>query len=137
MMLVLPDMFIFKQKSAYELRISDWSSDVCSSDLVETRAALSGQRALLDVIEHRYEIGIAVAADVERAKLQLFQIEALVPALDDARRRAANRIAVLIGRPPGTIESMLSARFEIPLSAPCGTGQIGRASGRERGCTYE
>src|SRR3546814_16202083 len=26
-------MFIFKQKSAYELRISDWSSDVCSSDL--------------------------------------------------------------------------------------------------------
>src|SRR3546814_7655907 len=29
--------FFFKQKTAYELRISDWSSDVCSSDL--TRAA--------------------------------------------------------------------------------------------------
>src|SRR3546814_14902616 len=26
-------MFFFKQKTAYELRISDWSSDVCSSDL--------------------------------------------------------------------------------------------------------
>src|SRR3546814_19799382 len=26
-------MFFFKQKSAYEMRISDWSSDVCSSDL--------------------------------------------------------------------------------------------------------
>src|SRR3546814_9105475 len=26
-------MFYFKQKTAYELRISDWSSDVCSSDL--------------------------------------------------------------------------------------------------------
>src|SRR3546814_2789247 len=26
--------FFFKQKTAYELRISDWSSDVCSSDLV-------------------------------------------------------------------------------------------------------
>src|SRR3546814_2988851 len=26
--------FIFKQKTAYELRISDWSSDVCSSDLL-------------------------------------------------------------------------------------------------------
>src|SRR3546814_4338434 len=25
--------FFFKQKTAYELRISDWSSDVCSSDL--------------------------------------------------------------------------------------------------------
>src|SRR3546814_9725940 len=27
-------VFFFKQKTAYELRISDWSSDVCSSDLV-------------------------------------------------------------------------------------------------------
>src|SRR3546814_4726896 len=26
-------IFLFKQRSAYELRISDWSSDVCSSDL--------------------------------------------------------------------------------------------------------
>src|SRR3546814_4093127 len=26
--------FLFKQKTAYEMRISDWSSDVCSSDLV-------------------------------------------------------------------------------------------------------
>src|SRR3546814_15749142 len=28
------DLFFFKQKTAYELRISDWSSDVCSSDLL-------------------------------------------------------------------------------------------------------
>src|SRR3546814_7991011 len=27
--------FFFKQKSAYEMRISDWSSDVCSSDLCD------------------------------------------------------------------------------------------------------
>src|SRR3546814_8607868 len=26
-------LFVFKQKTAYEMRISDWSSDVCSSDL--------------------------------------------------------------------------------------------------------
>src|SRR3546814_4901294 len=26
-------LFFFKQKTAYEMRISDWSSDVCSSDL--------------------------------------------------------------------------------------------------------
>src|SRR3546814_6881389 len=32
--------FFFKQKTAYEMRISDWSSDVCSSDLV----ALTGER---------------------------------------------------------------------------------------------
>src|SRR3546814_2602849 len=29
--------FFFKQKTAYEMRISDWSSDVCSSDLVSRR----------------------------------------------------------------------------------------------------
>src|SRR3546814_4912381 len=29
--------FFFKQKTAYEMRISDWSSDVCSSDLAEAR----------------------------------------------------------------------------------------------------
>src|SRR3546814_5339200 len=28
------DIFFFKQKTAYEMRISDWSSDVCSSDLL-------------------------------------------------------------------------------------------------------
>src|SRR3546814_5267032 len=31
--------FFFKQKTAYEMRISDWSSDVCSSDLPERRIA--------------------------------------------------------------------------------------------------
>src|SRR3546814_4557857 len=31
--LCLAFIFFFKQKTAYELRISDWSSDVCSSDL--------------------------------------------------------------------------------------------------------
>src|SRR3546814_5317837 len=31
--------FFFKQKTAYEMRISDWSSDVCSSDLVNVQQA--------------------------------------------------------------------------------------------------
>src|SRR3546814_2612181 len=55
--------FFFKQKTAYEMRISDWSSDVCSSDLQFScggdRAA-SGQHviheqdsgALADVVVH-------------------------------------------------------------------------------------
>src|SRR3546814_17604920 len=32
-MILYSSMFFFKQKTAYEMRISDWSSDVCSSDL--------------------------------------------------------------------------------------------------------
>src|SRR3546814_7376486 len=38
-------VFFFKQKTAYEMRISDWSSDVCSSDLL--RRHLSGQAGQL------------------------------------------------------------------------------------------
>src|SRR3546814_5330481 len=34
-------VFLFKQKTAYELRISDWSSDVCSSDLMAEDPTLS------------------------------------------------------------------------------------------------
>src|SRR3546814_3079952 len=32
---ILLFFFFFKQKTAYEMRISDWSSDVCSSDLMD------------------------------------------------------------------------------------------------------
>src|SRR3546814_8095168 len=31
--------FFFKQKTAYEMRISDWSSDVCSSDLMKAKVS--------------------------------------------------------------------------------------------------
>src|SRR3546814_8151533 len=33
--------FFFKQKTAYEMRISDWSSDVCSSDLTRDEITAS------------------------------------------------------------------------------------------------
>src|SRR3546814_1246828 len=36
--------FFFKQKTAYEMRISDWSSDVCSSDLAEHCLAYGHRR---------------------------------------------------------------------------------------------
>src|SRR3546814_20385476 len=36
MIICLSCFFFFKQKTAYEMRISDWSSDVCSSDLART-----------------------------------------------------------------------------------------------------
>src|SRR3546814_9235067 len=45
-------LFFFKQKTAYEMRISDWSSDVCSSDLTEIQMlALLGNLANADSYE--------------------------------------------------------------------------------------
>src|SRR3546814_4946652 len=43
-------IFFFKQKTAYELRISDWSSDVCSSDLL-CRIVEGNTHQLLDTRE--------------------------------------------------------------------------------------
>src|SRR3546814_17730755 len=51
MICVMIVFFFFKQKTAYEMRISDWSSDVCSSDLrqdaldraVEPRRVAAGE----------------------------------------------------------------------------------------------
>src|SRR3546814_5552533 len=40
-------VFFFKQKTAYEMRISDWSSDVCSSDLHQRHIA----PACIDIAE--------------------------------------------------------------------------------------
>src|SRR3546814_222189 len=59
-------VFFFKQKTAYEMRISDWSSDVCSSDL---RA-----RSLLDVeaIDRRY---FAIKANPHQALLRALVAE--------------------------------------------------------------
>src|SRR3546814_7532134 len=38
----------FKQKTAYEMRISDWSSDVCSSDLLNVLGLLAYDRGELE-----------------------------------------------------------------------------------------
>src|SRR3546814_10873184 len=41
-------VFFFKQKTAYEMRISDWSSDVCSSDLRRLPTKASTDEAALE-----------------------------------------------------------------------------------------
>src|SRR3546814_1461038 len=55
--------FFFNQKTAYEMRISDWSSDVCSSDLMpfdlgDDAARLGpGRRLILEVLEEPFDLG--------------------------------------------------------------------------------
>src|SRR3546814_10618649 len=43
--------FFFKQKTAYEMRISDWSSDVCSSDLDRSTGAKGGRTPGLKTVQ--------------------------------------------------------------------------------------
>src|SRR3546814_7392235 len=59
--LLLVCFFFFKQKTAYEMRISDWSSDVCSSDLMAVGQAAAlpqrGQPELAGVVDQPLRIG--------------------------------------------------------------------------------
>src|SRR3546814_6249959 len=74
--------FFFKQKTAYEMRISDWSSDVCSSDLswhlaenrsggrkrlrIEGKAPCEGQAANIENVQDRDAIGGEAQHDAGR-----------------------------------------------------------------------
>src|SRR3546814_4518712 len=55
--------FFFKQKTAYEMRISDWSSDVCSSDLARERAGDRRPRLALGRARRKEEIVAMVPQD--------------------------------------------------------------------------
>src|SRR3546814_2408199 len=54
--------FFFKQKTAYEMRISDWSSDVCSSDLSQV-VAEANDVAMLPAAIIEVMLPIVVAKD--------------------------------------------------------------------------
>src|SRR3546814_4833310 len=43
--MLMSDCFFYNRKTAYEMRISDWSSDVCSSNLLWATRTKSGSRA--------------------------------------------------------------------------------------------
>src|SRR3546814_11273808 len=106
-------VFFFKQKTAYEMRISDWSSDVCSSDLlIVGQPQRLGGRALVEavfaqraaeqlVLEARY-----ARFEIRRAFLARgngILLTALVMLDGDGGRRGANRLPAR-GRPIGRLE---------------------------------
>src|SRR3546814_4382728 len=109
-------LFFFKQNTAYELRISDWSSDVCSSDLAT--------------------LGVPIAMWADRGNrrniitlaLTIFSSMTVVCGfVTNFAQLALARIGVGVGEagssPPA--HSMIADMF-----------QIGRASCRERVCQY-
>src|SRR3546814_13640268 len=102
-------VFFFKQKTAYEMRISDWSSDVCSSDL----PALDRLQELL-----WSEAFAVVALSIDEARIE-------VP-VSFVRRLGLKNLSVY-----HDFTGRLQEAF--PLY---GLPEIGRASCRERVCQY-
>src|SRR3546814_136118 len=96
--------FFFKQKTAYEMRISDWSSDVCSSDL----------RLSMPFLELSL---YARQADHARYEAALEDIGALSVTLMDANADAADEQAIL---EPGVGETPLWAELLVTALFPAG-----------------
>src|SRR3546814_10699075 len=71
--------FFFKQKTAYEMRISDWSSDVCSSDLVTSVGWIGAVVAYIAL-----DITATSSQDVQAVRgaylaMELVTLNAIVP----------------------------------------------------------
>src|SRR3546814_20306814 len=99
--------FCFKQKAAYEMRISDWSSDVCSSDLRTARRAgdrLPGQAAGGDPRHRRdraRQLRISGLDREDRQRLQFEDLDAVRRGDDrpgDSRLAGVHRLRAVEGR---------------------------------------
>src|SRR3546814_15028876 len=120
-------IFFFKQKTSYEMRSSDWSSDVCSSDLEE-----GGIRALLMGLtrygwEPVLEGGNVIALSGSDGTISLEpagQLELSGAPLDNLHETCAET-----GRP---LEQVKNVGDTLGL----GFLEIGRASCRDRVCKY-
>src|SRR3546814_3971162 len=101
-------VFFFKQKTAYEMRISDWSSDVCSSDLYPSRCFTAVPEKI--PAPHSRRIGRGSP---------------------ESELRGCGTRAAGCGK-----ARCVAQRRANTSRHTCGTNKIGRASCRERVCQY-
>src|SRR3546814_3766390 len=102
--------FFFKQKTAYEMRISDWSSDVCSSDLHDGEHKVGGDHVVLAA--HRGASPSLCTQSLPASRHRL-----------SARARASS-------------EPANHRCVPITIAHSGGSMQIGRATCVERACLY-
>src|SRR3546814_7225601 len=112
LVLLLALFFFFKQKTAYEMRISDWSSDVCSSDLNRCPFKPSEQAATAIALAEAHGAPIGLSENGS----------AVIP---------LSRVLEHAGR-----KTLLSQITPILDPHALAQQQIGRASCRERVCQY-
>src|SRR3546814_12332457 len=130
--------FVFKQKTAYEMRISDWSSDVCSSDLAEgeradARVALEALRGLgLRLHLSSGDGARAVQAFAARMGIaEPLSRQSPEDKLAYARRlQAQGRVVAMVG--DGLNDPPVLAGADVSTAIR----EIVRAACRERGCPH-
>src|SRR3546814_6340526 len=69
---VVLDFFFCKQKTAYEMRISDWSSDVCSSDLTYSTTPIATAKPAMNRMRRTRcrvgDTGISISSDMDHPR---------------------------------------------------------------------
>src|SRR3546814_14651961 len=132
--------FFFKQKTAYEMRISDWSSDVCSSDLIaagsQHQQRLAVQRRAAEQVRHHVVIGRAAGGEDHRpGGEQVRRVAAPGDGEQELQEGLHVRLALGgVGPRWNPLETLDSAQRQAGTRRPY---QIGRTSCRDRGCEHE
>src|SRR3546814_6960600 len=91
------DVFFFKQKTAYEMRISDWSSDVCSSDILFAETAAKrlgrGHRAVVIPARQPHPGGDAIG-HMRRQPDASADIDPVIAIASGIEQRKSTRIGI-------------------------------------------
>src|SRR3546814_10389988 len=120
--------FFFKQKTAYEMRISDWSSDVCSSDLIPLPLQVKLLRFLQERTIERIGGRKAIAVDTRIVCATHRDLDTMI-AQQSFRDDLYYRLAEMVVKIPSLAErpgdAVLLARHFLHQYAP---EQIGRAN---------
>src|SRR3546814_3443227 len=114
--------FFFKQRPSYVLRIIDWSSDVCSSDLYVV-GDLEGEADVASIGTQRTA---PLGRDAREDRARLDRKADQRPGLELLQPRHGRQVE--IGGLGGEVHHLPARHARRP--------QLGRASGRERGCRY-
>src|SRR3546814_10599245 len=116
---------VFKQKTAYEMRISDWSSDVCSSDLLDLESLI-----WLEAFLKTYD-GALLMTSHDREFMN--RIVGKIVEIDGGALTTYSGNYDFYDQQRALNEKQRQAQFERQQAMLA--KEIGRASGRERVCT--
>src|SRR3546814_16867241 len=120
--------FFFKQKTAYEMRISDWSSDVCSSDLLDTREDVQGR-----------PIKLTIDGPLQDYAARRIGLESGSVVVIDCRNGALMCVASMPSFDPNSFSDGIGAiaynMFRAAERVPLRQQENGRQTRRERGHT--
>lgn len=84
--------------------------------LSAAEANLGAQEETYRITQWRFQAGLTTQLDVEQAKYSLEQTRAQIPVLQTGLVQAENRLAVLLGQPPGSLKDALAEPKAIPVT---------------------